>query len=343
MVYTAAELAAGWSCAAAACSAAEARVRLRFGGAIYDRTLALMTGAVQPEGATLEYVADVPNRIFRRMFASGEFDASELSSSNFMIETARGDRRFVALPVFPSRAFRHNSIFVHADAGIERPEDLRGRRVGIPEYFQTANFWVRGFLQHDYGVAPEAIRWVRASGEKLDVPLPAGLDLVDAPAGRSLSDLLAAGEIDALIAPEKPACFVAGVPQVRRLFPDFPRVEAEYFRRTGYFPIMHLVVLRRDVYEQDRTLARRLYEAFVEAKARACDLLGRSTFLTSSLPFQVAHVEETRALFGDDPFPYGLERNRHTLAAIARYVHEQGVASRAVAIDELFAPELLDT
>lgn len=318
-------------------------MRLRFNGVAYDRTLPLISGEVQPDGIELEYVTDLPNAIFRRMFSTEDFDASELSSSNFIIERARGDQRFVALPVFPSRVFRHNSMYVNVDVGIERPHDLVGRRVGIPEYLQTANFWARGILQDEYGVRPEDLRWVRGDTEKLRLPLPSNLDLTQAPPGRSLSDLLEAGDVDALISPRKPACIEAGSPRVRRLFPDYPKVEAEYYQRTGHFPIMHLVAIRRHVYEQDRSIARRLYDAFVEAKRRAYAGLREGVFLTTSLPLQIAYAEESRALFGDDPFPYGTAANRHTLAAVARYVHEQGMADRALAVEEIVVPELLDT
>jgi 4,5-dihydroxyphthalate decarboxylase len=318
-------------------------VRLRFNGVAYDRTLPLISGEVQPEGIDLEYVVDLPNPIFRRMFLTDEFDASELSSSNFIIERARGDQRFVALPVFPSRVFRHNSMYVNVDAGIERPEDLKGKRVGIPEYLQTANFWARGILQDEYGVRPEELRWVRGDTEKLKLPLPPRLDITQAPPGRTLSDMLEDGEIDALISPRTPACIEAGSPRVRRLFPDFPKVEAEYFQRTGHFPIMHLVAIRRHVYEADRSIARRLYDAFVEAKRRAYEGLRQGVFLTTSLPLQIAYVEESRATFGNDPFPYGTAANRHTLATVARYVHEQGMADRVLDVEEIIVPELLDT
>jgi 4,5-dihydroxyphthalate decarboxylase len=318
-------------------------VRLTYFGVPYDRTHALMTGAVRPEGVELEYVAGVPNDIFRRVFAGAEFEASELSASNYIMERARGVDRFVALPIFPSRVFRHNTLYVNTAAGIERPEDLAGKRVGLPEYLQTANFWVRGFLQHDYGVAPESVHWVREDTEKLPYPLPPHLNVTDAPHGRPLSDLLEAGEIDALIHLHKPACFVAGSPAVRRLFPDYRQVEADYYRRTGHFPIMHLVVLRREVYERARSLARRLYDAFCAAKQESYSLLSQSGFLATDFPFQVAYLEETQGLFGDDPFPYGMARNQHTMQALAQYVHEQGMTDRQVDLAELFVPELLDT
>jgi 4,5-dihydroxyphthalate decarboxylase len=318
-------------------------VRLRYNGVAYDRTVPLISGEVQPDGIELEYVVDLPNAIFRRMFSTDEFDASELSSSNFIIERARGDQRFVALPVFPSRVFRHNSIYVNAAAGIEQPRDLVGRRVGVPEYLQTANFWARGILQDEYGVKPEDFHWVRGDTEKLKLPLPPQLDITQAPPGRTLSEMLEEGEIDALVSPRKPACIEAGSPRVRRLFPDYPRVEAEYYRRTGHFPIMHLVAIRRRVYEADRSIARRLYDAFVEAKRRAYEGLSQGVFLTTSLPLQIAYAEESRALFGDDPFPYGTAANRNTLGAVARYVHEQGMADRVLDVEEIIVPELLET
>jgi 4,5-dihydroxyphthalate decarboxylase len=318
-------------------------VRLRYGGVTYDRTLGLMTGAVQPAGVELEYVAGLPNDLFPRMLRGEEFDASEMSASNFIMAWARGDRRFVALPVFPSRAFRHDTLYVHVGAGVERPEDLRGRRLGVSRYYQTAYVWVRGLLQDEYGVPPEAIRWVRAADELVDAAPPSALDVTAAPPGCSLSDLLDAGELDALLALERPECFATGSPRVRRLFPDYRAAGAEYYQRTGHFPIMHLVIVRRDVYERDPALALRLYAAFERAKQQAYELLAYPGVLTSSLPFQVAYTEETRRLFGDDPFPYGLARNRHTMGALCRYLYEQGALPHEVSPDELFVPELLDT
>jgi 4,5-dihydroxyphthalate decarboxylase len=322
----------------------ETRVKLRYGGALYDRTAALAAGLIRPEGVeAIDYVVDLPNQVFRRMFATAEFDVSEMSMGNYLSALTQGENRFVAIPVFPSRVFRHGSIFVNASASIERPEDLRGRRLGVPEYGQTANVWVRAFLQHQYGVQPREIHWVRGTTEKIALQLPPGVEVEDVPAGADLSDLLDRGEIDAMAAPEKPACFVGGSPRVRRLFRDFPKVEAEYFKQTGYFPIMHTVVLRRDVYDRDRGLARRLYDAFLEAKAWAYDGLGRSGVLSTSLAFQTAAAEEQQAIFGDDPFAYGVARTRATVEAMAAFVHEQGLANRVVSLDELFAPEVLDT
>jgi 4,5-dihydroxyphthalate decarboxylase len=234
-------------------------------------------------------------------------------------------------------------VFVNTSAGIEHPQDLRGKRVGVPAYAQTANFWVRAFLQHDYGVPPEAIHWVCGHRERYPYPPPASLDVAGLPPGRDLSDLLESGAIDALISPDQPACFVAGSPRIRRLFPNFVTVEADYYWRTRHFPIMHVVVLRRDVYEDDPSIARRLYDAFVQAKEHSYELSAGTGFLVSNDPLQVAHAEDTRALFGDDPFPYGVAANRHTVSALLQYIHEQGYTERVLAVEEVFVPELLDT
>jgi 4,5-dihydroxyphthalate decarboxylase len=318
-------------------------MRLRYTGAAYLRTLALMTGEVSPAGVELEYEAGQPNALFRRTFAGDCAEASELSASNTIIGRARGDQRFAVLPVFPSRVFRHNTIYVNVDAGIERPEDLRGKRVGVPQYCQSANIWVRGFLQHDHCVTPESMRWVRLREEMLPDCLPAGVDITQAPPGSSLSDMLETGELDALISLERPACLDAGSPHVRRLFPDYAQAEAEYYRRTGHFPIMHLVILRRDVYEADRSLARRFYDAFVAAKERSYAADHHTSHLVSNFPLHVAYMEQTQALFGNDPFPYGVAQNRHTLEALMQYLHEQGFTDRVLTMEELIVPELLDT
>lgn len=319
-------------------------MRLRYAGGAYDRTLALISGAVQPEGIELDYEVGAVNAIFRRMLSDLEFEASEMSASNFIIGQARGDTRLVAIPIFPSRVFRHNTVYVNTAAGIERPEDLSGRRMGIPEYMQTANFWARAFLQHDYGVQPESIQWVRGDSEKLQIPLPPNLQIVDAPGGRhSLSTMLESGELDALIELRPPACFVAGSPKVRRLFADCRAVEQDYFRRTGHFPIMHLVAIRRDVYERDRSIARRLYDAFARAKAYGYEIMYDTGSLAVSLPQLPTYLAESRAVFGDDPFVYGASGARETVAALARYVYEQGIAPRELSVEEIFVPETLDT
>ncbi len=295
-----------------------------------------------PAGFDLNYLTLPVPDAFGRMVRHREFDASELSLASYMALVAAGDRRFVGLPIFPARYFRHRQLYVRRGAGIERPEDLRGRRVGVPDYHQTAALWARGFLLHDYGVAPESFTWVRGgldrpgSFEQLGLPPPAGVELEDAPPGRSIGELLASGDLDAVIAPRAPAVFGPGS-TVCRLFPDYAEVERDYFRRTGLFPIMHLVVLSRERYEATPSLAVALLEAFIEAKRHGHALLRRAGALAD--PWWSTRLEELERAFGGDPFPYGLEPNRHVLEAAAGYAAEQGLLERRIEISELFAAE----
>jgi 4,5-dihydroxyphthalate decarboxylase len=318
--------------------------------AAYDRTLALALGDVRPAGIDLTYLRLPVEEIFWRMTRHGEFDAAEMSMSSYLIRRSRGDEGVVALPAFPSRFFRHSCIWINA-AGIQRPEDLVGKRVGVPEYQMTAAVWTRGFLEDDYAVRPADVRWYQGGlehpgrVEKLPIQSP-GVEITPIRSDQTLSAMLASGELEAVAAPRPPSSF-DGV-HVRRLFPDFRTVEADYFRRTGIFPIMHTVVVRREVLERHPWVARSLYDAFCTAKDRAMLELSHSaaapnaSVLSVSLPWLIAEVEATRALMGDDYWPYGLEPNRTTLEALARYSHAQGLAARLVPVEELFAPSTLD-
>ena len=314
----------------------------------YDRTLALALGDVRPAGIDLTYLRlqPHPEAIFWRMNRHHEFDPAEMSLSSYLLRRSRGDESLQAIPVFPSRFFRHGSVFVNTAAGIERPEDLKGKRVGVPEYQITAVVWIRAFLEEDYGVRPSDIHWLQGGVEragrveKIEIQIP-GVEIRPIGEERTLSSMLAAGELDALMAAGPPSSFDGQ--RVRRLFPDFRAVEIEYFRRTGIFPIMHTVVIRRDVLERYPWAARNLYDGFCEAKRLAmADLDSSARALATSLPWQIAEVEATRALMGDDYWPYGLEPNRKTLEAFARYSHAQGLAERLVPIEELFVPSTLD-
>ena len=302
----------------------------------YDRTLALRVGEVRPEGIDLTYFCLPPEQTFFRQLRNQEFDASEMSLSSYMIARSRGATPFIAIPVFPSRIFRHSCIFVNARAGIRRPEDLAGRRVGVPHYQMTAAVWVRGFLRHDYGVPPEAIQWVEAGevGDGRD-PLASLLDDPHGP-GERLAAMLEAGSIDALITTYLPASFRRGSPAVRRLFPDPRRVEEEYFRRTGIFPIMHTVVLREELHARHPWVAESLCKAFEEAKERAWRRLYDINALAATLPWLVTEVERTRELMGEDFWPYGVEPNRRTLETLTRYLVEQKLAERQLPLEELF-------
>jgi 4,5-dihydroxyphthalate decarboxylase len=247
--------------------------------------------------------------------------------------------------VYTSREFRHSCIWVRADAGITSPADLRGKRMGVPEYQMTAAVWIRGFLSDDFDVQPSTMQWFSGGlyqpgrEEKLPINIP-GVDLRPLGPDQTLSQMLANGQLDAIMGPRPPTGFPG--PHVKRLFADFRTVEAEYFARTGVFPIMHTVVVRRELFEREPWIARSLYDAFVEAKARAMSQLTEAVVLATTLPWQIAEVEATQALMGEDYWPYGVERNRIALETLIRYSCEHGLAQRRVAVEELFAPNTLD-
>ena len=310
----------------------------------YDRTRALTTGAVQPAGVELNVVTLEPEAMFYRMARFREFDVSELSLSSYTVLRGRGEP-LVAIPAFPSFSFRHSSIFVGADAGIREPGDLFGKRVGVPKYHMTAAVWIRGTLEDEYGVAPKDVHWFEggegARVKEVDLTLPADVRKDAVPADRNLGDMVAAGELDAFIGARRPTAFASG--RVRRLFPDFRRVERAYYEKTGIFPIMHTVVLKEELAQRHPWLPRSLYDAFVEAKRLAYQRLDFTAALPVSLPWLVAEVEETRALMGDDPFPYGVARNRKTLETLAGYTFRQGLAPRHLSVEEMFCEPLLAT
>jgi 4,5-dihydroxyphthalate decarboxylase len=314
----------------------------------YDRTRALQDGRIEPEGIDLTYLALGMPESFFRMLHHGEFHASEMSLSWYTRTIARDPRPFVAIPVFPSRMFRHSCIYVHADSGISEPRDLIGKRVGCPEYQMTAAVWLKGILAEHYGVPVESVTYhtggLRQPG-RTEVPmsLPPEISVTPIPADRTLSDLLESGELDALYTAEMPEPFRLGSPSVKRLFEDYETEEREYFRRTGIFPIMHVVVVRSDVYEANPWVAQTLVTAFEESKAIALEELYEVTALKVSLPWLTAHVEQTRRELADDFWPYGLEPNRHTLETFLRYSYEQGLLPEPLEPEQLFAPETVRT
>jgi 4,5-dihydroxyphthalate decarboxylase len=308
----------------------------------YDRALALKTGAVQPDG--VEVLNLTPEETFYRMGRFREFDVSEFSLSTYTVLRGRGEP-LIAIPVFPSFMFRHGAIFVRDDAGIREPGDLRGKRVGVPKYHMTAAVWVRGILEDEYGLAPKDCLWFEGGEgtkvKEVDVTLPPEVRRQPVPGDRNLGDMVAAGELDAFIGARRPAAFGTG--RVRRLFPDFRRAERAYYEKTGIFPIMHTVVLREELAREHPWLPQSLYRAFVEAKLRAYRRLDESAALPYAVPWLMAEVEETRALMGDDPFPYGVARNRKTLETLAGYTFRQGLAPRRLTIEEMFAESTLAT
>ncbi|MEA2270965.1 MAG: 4,5-dihydroxyphthalate decarboxylase [Solirubrobacteraceae bacterium] len=327
----------------------EVRVlRLSLACSDYDRTAALRDGTVAPEGIELVYLALPVEETFYRMLRHREFDVAEMSLSSYAVSLLAGDPWLVAIPVFPSRAFRHSGVFVHRGSGIERPEDLRGKVVGVAEYQLTANVWIRGILAEHHGVPVQAVSY-RTAGleqperpEKLALDLPADVDLAPLGTGRSLSSALAAGEIDALYTPRAPSSFLAGDPAVDRLWPDAAAAETAYFADTGIFPIMHVIVIRRALHERHPWIARSLFKAFTAARDLAYERLRETAALPYMLPFLPLDQERVVAAMGRDFWSYGLEPNRHVLQTFLRYHHEQGLSARRIAPEELFVPEVLD-
>jgi 4,5-dihydroxyphthalate decarboxylase len=322
-----------------------ARLTLTFACGDYDRTLPLKTGAVQADGVELRVLSLEPEEMFYRMARRREFDVSELSLSTYTVLRGRGEP-LVAIPVFPSFMFRHSAIWVRDGAGIREPRDLVGKRIGVPKYHMTAAVWVRGILEDEYGVAPADLQWFEGGEgtavKEVDVTLPAAIRHQWVAGDRTLGDLLATGELDAFVGARRPAAS-AGVAPVRRLFPDFRRVERAYYERTGIFPIMHAIVLKEELGREHPWLPRALYEAFTEAKRLAYRRIADTAVLPYVLPWLVAEMEETRALMGDDPFPYGVAKNRKTVETLAGYSFRQGLAPRRLTAEELFCESLLDT
>jgi 4,5-dihydroxyphthalate decarboxylase len=313
----------------------------------YDRTRPLKDGRIKPEGIELNYLVLSVEEIFWRMMKYEEFDASELSMGAFLTAAAQGRRPFIAIPVFPSRTFRHRCIFINTTSGIERPEDLRGKRMGVPEYSMTAAVWLRGLFQHEYGVPPEEIDWVQAGEEhpgrkdRVDFEMPAGVRMESRP-DTTLNVMIESGEIDAMMSPRMPTCFLNGSPRVRRLFPNYKQAEMEYFRKTGLFPIMHVMVIRRAIYDAHPWMAQSLYKGFCAAKDLCMKELYDTNVLRVSLPWTSAEYEETRALMTADYWPYGIAPNRANLETLHSYLYEQGLIKQRLNLDELFAHETVE-
>jgi 4,5-dihydroxyphthalate decarboxylase len=312
----------------------------------YDRTRALVDGSVQIDGVKPTCMTLSPEEIFFRAFRHAEFDICELSLSSFTVKTAQGNCPYVGVPAFVSRAFRHTSIYVRTDR-IKKPEDLKGKKVGLPEYQLTANVWARALLEDDHGVKPSDISWVRGGiaeagrPEKIAITLPPDVKLEDAPAGKSISALLAEGAIDGFIAPRPPAV-ANGTPHIGWLFADPVAAAKDYYKRTGIFPIMHLVGVKRELAEAHPWLPGAVLKAFEQAKAAALTLLSDTSATKVTLPFVEERLSEARALMGEDFWSYGVEPNRKTLDTFLRHHHAQGLSPRQVKVEELFHPGTLE-
>lgn len=323
-----------------------AKLTVSVAGVDYDRTRALFDGTVPIAGCETICCAMPPEEAFHRAFRHQEFDITELSLSNSMAAVARGTNAYVAIPVFPSRLFRHSSIYIRSDRGIERPQDLRGKVIGVPEYAMTAAVWARGLLQDEYGVAAAEVRW-RSGGleepgreARLALTLPPEIELRPIPAGETLSQHLDNGRLDGLISALAPSCFGRN-PAVRRLFPDYRAAEEAYFERTRMFPIMHVVGIRRALLDRHPWLAVNTYVAYQKAKAICYRQLETIGHLFTTLPWPVEEFQRARALMGEDFWSYGIEANRRELSAVSRYAVEQGIIDRQLSPEDLFAPSTL--
>jgi 4,5-dihydroxyphthalate decarboxylase len=314
----------------------------------YDRVRPLIDGRVQIEGCSPNFIVLAPEECFHRAYLHQEFDVSEIGFSPYLIALSRGANAYRAVPVFLSRAFRHSAIYVRTDRGIRSPADLKGRRIGVPEYQMSAALWARGMVHDEHGVGYDEMRWVQGGLEapgrqdKFELNLPPGFPLEPAPAGRTLSEMLAQGDLDAVITARAPSCYLQRHPSVGRLFEDFKAAERAYFQRTRIFPIMHALGIRNDVAAKHPWLAASLYKAFAAAKRMAEQDLSEVVALKIGLPWVAQEVAETRALMGEDYWPYGVAANRPTLEALARYSYEQGLAVRRLAVEEMFVPSTLE-
>jgi 4,5-dihydroxyphthalate decarboxylase len=320
------------------------KVQLTFACGLYDRMLPLYAGAVPVEGVDLNFInIDSPREIFDRMSGSLEFDVCEYSSSEFISRFAGKQCPFVALPVFPSRSFRHGFIAINRKQ-IRTAKDLEGKRIGLPMYTMTASIFIKGLLQHDCGIDLSTVTWVegqinggQAHGNPTTMPLVKPVAIERNKTGKSLSDLLEAGELQAVIGTSLPRALGRN-PDIQRLFPDYHAAERDYYRRTRIFPIMHLVVIRRDVYERHPFVGTSLFKAFCAAKELAISKMRSGVALRYMLPWMAAEIDEIDEVFGGDAWPYGIEPNRPTLDALVQYLHEQSLIAAPVEINELFVP-----
>jgi 4,5-dihydroxyphthalate decarboxylase len=321
-------------------------MQLKIGIGRYDRTQALLDGRVRVEGYEVQFESPPLEELFARAFDKGDYDIAELSFSNYLYLSSEAQSRYIGLPIFPSRMFRHSAFFIRADRGIRTPRDLAGRTIGVREYSMTAALVARGVIEDDYGVPASAIRWRCGPADRYDAkPImriqPRGVEMVPTGVGQNLSDMLRDGELDAMVAYKPPKCFVEKALNVVRLFPDHVKVEQDYFTRTRIFPIMHLVGIRREL-ASDARLCNAVSDAFERAKREAIDSLAMYQALKVSLPWAPSDLERVRAFMGDDYWPYGISLNRPAIEAIVRYSHAQGIATRILAVEELFAPAAMD-
>jgi len=319
-------------------------LNLKLGCWDYDRTRPLLDGTVKPEGIMIESSVQSPGETFNRMLNTLEFDVSEMSFTSYTMLRARGEAPFVGIPAFISREFRHSCIYVHTASGIECPEDLRDKRIGIERWNQSATVWARAALSHDYDVRPNEVQWffghqdtaAQKIGYRNPIPFKMPESAQYVPEGTTISAMFEAGELDGMITARLPILFAEGSPLIRRLFPDPRAVERDYYRRTRIFPIMHTVVIKQDVYQENPWVAASLYQAFLEAKSMAERRLYETDALSVMLPWLIDEIDQTRELMGHDYWPYGVEPNLSTLEAWGLILKEQGLTDYVLKPEEMF-------
>jgi len=315
----------------------------------YDRTRGLMEGRVPIDGVELNYLNLPVEETFFRMLRHREFEVAELSLSSYTVSLFRDNPPFIAIPIFPSRFFRHSCIYVHTGSGIHEQKDRIGKRVGNPEYQMTAPVWIRGILSDEYGVPVTSVTYLSGGEEqpgrteKIALSLPPEIHHETIPSDKTLSRMIETGEIDALYTARAPSTFNNGSGAVRRLFANYATVEREYYRKTRIFPPMHIIAIRRDVYDANRWVAQSLCKALVTAQKEAYEDIRTTAALKTTLPWLTHHVEETEALMGSDFWPYGYEANISALTTFLRYHYEQGLSKRQLTPKEIFAPESLES
>ena len=330
------------------------RPSISIAGYRLDRVQAMIDGRVQVKDCDARFVVDSIGAMNTNIFAGPhEHEVSEVGLHPFMLAYANeGFRKYSLIPVFPLRTFRHKSIFVRANGDIKKPEDLRGKIVSTPGFSSTSLTWLRGIIQHEYGVRPDEIKWVVSSKDssagiagkvsKQEDIRPDGLSISTGPEGKDESSLLLDGDVDALFHAAEPRAYVEGDDRIVRLFPDYREVERDYFARTGIFPIMHAVAIRNDVIDQYPWLPEAVFNAYSKAKQIMYDDLKNTGWATISLPWIGKELEETRALLGNNYWPYGIKANRKTLETLFQYSYEQGLAKRIIKIEDLFHPSTIE-
>jgi len=314
----------------------------------YDRCRPLFDGEVQIDGVSPVFMTLSPEEIFFRAFRNAEFDICELSLSSSTVKISQNDLPYVCVPVFLSRMFRHSAVYVRKDR-IKRPQDLKNKKVGLPEYQLTANVWVRAFLNDDFGVGSEDITWVRGGisepdrTEKITLDLPQSIRLENAPLGKTISALLAEGEIDGFIAPRAPEISLRNYKDIGWLFDDPQEAATEYYRKSKIFPIMHILGVRRELAERHRWLPKAVFKAFSESKELAIKHLEEMSACKITMPFVDERLQKDRALMGQDFWSYGIDKNKHVLNSFFAAHHAQGLSKRVVAIDEMFHESMLES